>query len=292
MKRYPAHAGTFYPASPVELRKAIESSFLHPLGPGSLPPEPGEYSGGVIGVVSPHAGYIYSGHVAAHGYFRLAQAGAPDVVFLLGPNHYGFGAPLAVDENEYWVTPLGEVRVDTGLAEEMVARERLLSFDFAAHKFEHSIEVQLPFLQYVFGDGFTIVPISMMLQTPEAAARVGGVIADLIAERGLKAYVVASSDMSHYVDARIAREKDMRAIERILALDVEGLYGVVIEEDVSMCGVGPVMTLMEVARRLGYTAPRLLKYANSGDVTGDYRQVVAYASISFEAAGGAEGGSG
>lgn len=285
MKRHPAHAGTFYPATPSELRKAIENSFNHPLGPGRLPPEPGEYTGSVIGIVAPHAGYMYSGHVAAHGYFRLAQAGTPDVVFILGPNHYGFGAPIAIDENEYWVTPLGEVRVNIGLAEEMVARERLLSFDFAAHKFEHSIEVQLPFLQYIFGDRFTIVPISMMLQTPEAAVRVGDVIADLVTEKGLKAYVVASSDMSHYVDARIAREKDMRAIERILALDIEGLYSVVIEEDVSMCGVGPVMVLMEVAKRLGYTAPRLLRYANSGDVTGDYRQVVAYASISFESPG-------
>ena len=282
MIRHPAHAGTFYPDDPDLLRKTIEEAFKHPLGPGRLPPEPGEYSGAVIGVMSPHAGYIYSGHVAAHGYLRLAEAGKPDVVFVLGPNHYGFGAPIAMDENEYWATPLGKVEVDLELEEEMASRERILAFDSAAHKYEHSIEVQIPFLQYIFGDSFKIVPISMMLQTPEASERVGKLIASLIRERGLKAYVVASSDMSHYVDARIAREKDMKALEMVQRLDVEGLYRVVIEEDVSMCGVGPVMTAMVVARELGYSSPRLLKYANSGDVTGDYRQVVAYASVSFE----------
>ncbi len=285
MKRQPAHAGTFYPDTRESLIDAIEKAFMHRLGPGELPPRPPPpYKGSAIGIMSPHAGYMYSGHVAAHGYLRLAEAGEPEVVFLIGPNHYGYGSPIALDESEYWVTPLGEVEVDVELEEEMASLERLFAFDFTAHKYEHSLEVQLPFLQYVFGDEFKIVPISMMLQSPEAASRVGRTIARVIEEHGLKAYVVASSDMSHYVDARIAREKDMRAISRILELDVEGLYRVVVEEDVSMCGVGPVMSLIEVARGLGYTSPRLLQYANSGDVTGDYRQVVAYASIIFERA--------
>lgn len=282
MKRMPAHAGSFYPKDKEELIEAIEKAFLHPLGPGRKPVLGQDYSGKMIGAMVPHAGYIYSGHVAAHAYLRMAEAGKPEVVFIVGPNHWGYGVPIALDENESWVTPLGEVEVDIELSKELATRERLLRFDFIAHRYEHSLEVQVPFLQYIFGSDFRIVPIAMMLQTPEASQRVGKVLSDVIEEHGLKSYVVASSDMSHYVEAKIAREKDKLALDRILSLDYEGLYNVVIEEDISMCGVGPVMTLIYVGKRLGYMNAKLLKYANSGDVTGDYSQVVAYASVSFE----------
>lgn len=280
-KRPAVHAGYFYPAEKRELIEALKNAFLHELGPGKLPEKPGSYTGNLIGVVAPHAGYIYSGHVAAHAYLALAEGGKPDVVFILGPNHHALGAPIALDENEVWETPLGDVEVDFRVSKELASREQIIRFDFQAHAYEHSIEVQVPFLQFVFGEGFTIVPISMMLQTPEAARRVGEAIAGLIMEKGLRAYVVASSDMSHYVESRIAAEKDKVAIERVLSLDAEGLYNAVIEEDISMCGPGPVMALIYIAKKLGYTNVRLLKYADSGDVTGDKSSVVAYASLAF-----------
>ncbi|PLJ76929.1 AmmeMemoRadiSam system protein B [Infirmifilum sp. SLHALR2] len=280
-KRYPAHAGYFYPKDPDSLRRAIEQAFLHRLGPGKLPPRPGSYSGSLIGVVSPHAGYIYSGHVAAHSYYALAEAGKPDVVVIIGPNHHALGAPVAFDENEVWATPLGDVEIDVELEKEIASRESLLRFDLAAHMYEHSIEVQVPFLQFIFESGFKIIPISMMLQTPEGARKVARAIVSVMQEHGVRFYIVASSDMSHYVEASVAEKKDKLAIEKIRSLDLDGLYSVVIEEDISMCGYGPVMTAMEVAKLTGFTNVRLLKYADSGDVTGDKSEVVAYASISF-----------
>ncbi|QOJ78355.1 AmmeMemoRadiSam system protein B [Infirmifilum lucidum] len=280
-KRYPAHAGYFYPKELEALRDAITKTFLHVLGPGKLPPQPPSFTGNLIGVVSPHAGYIYSGHVAAHGYLALAEAGKPEVVVVLGPNHHALGAPVAFDENEVWTTPLGDVELDVELEKEMASREPLLRFDLAAHMYEHSIEVQVPFLQFIFGSDFKLIPISMMLQTPEGARRVARAIVSVMQEHSVKFYVVASSDMSHYVDARVASRKDSLAIEKIKMLDVDGLYNAIIEEDISMCGYGPVMTLMEVARLTGFTKVSLLKYADSGDITGDKSEVVAYASISF-----------
>jgi AmmeMemoRadiSam system protein B len=281
--RSPVSAGYFYPARASELLEALNTCFLHKLGPGKLPEKtPRGYSGSLIGVVAPHAGYVYSGHIAAYSYLALSEGGRPDVVFILGPNHHALGVPIAIDENEAWETPLGQVLLDVSTAKELASRERIILFDYQAHAYEHSIEVQLPFLQFTFHETPRIVPVSMMLQTPEAAVRVGKAIASVITHKKLKAYVIASSDMSHYVESRIAREKDFKAIDKILALDIEGLYDTIIEEDISMCGPGPVMVLMQVARELGYTKAKLLKYADSGDVTGDKSSVVAYASISFE----------
>ena len=278
--RRPAVAGLFYEASREKLLKQLEEAFTHPLGPGSKPPRPGEYTGGVLGIVAPHAGYVYSGHVAAHGYLELARGGAPETVILIGPNHHGMGMPVAASEADAWETPLGTVEVDKDLAKRLVEWSGVLAFDEEAHRYEHSLEVQLPFLQYVFGGGFRIVPISMYLQNPEVSRKLGAAIARAFSELGVKAYVVASSDFTHYEEARRAREKDEAAIDMILKLDEGGLYDVIVERDVTVCGYGAIMALIAAARRLGAEA-RLLKYANSGDVTGDYSSVVGYASIAF-----------
>ena len=278
--RRPAVAGLFYEASRDRLLKQLEEAFTHPLGPGSKPPKPGEYTGRVLGIVAPHAGYMYSGHVAAHGYVELARGGAPDAVILVGPNHHGMGMPVAASEADAWETPLGSVEVDKDLAKRLVEWSGVLAFDEEAHKYEHSLEVQLPFLQYVFGEGFKIVPISMYLQNPEVSRKLGAAIARAFEELGVKAYVVASSDFTHYEEARRAREKDEAAIDMILKLDEGGLYDVIVERDITVCGYGAIMALIAAARRLGAEA-RLLKYANSGDVTGDYSSVVGYASIVF-----------
>mgnify|MGYP000179705028 FL=1 len=277
--RRSAVAGLFYESDPNELREQIRRAFLHKLGPGKLPPPPPPFSGRVLGVVVPHAGYMYSGHVAAHGYFRLAEAGTPEVVFLLGPNHHGLGDPIAASAAEYWETPLGRVKVDLDIGEELAKKSGIVTLEDLAHLHEHSLEVQLPFLQYIFGDEISIVPVSMMIQYPEASRILGYAIADIIKERGLKAYIVASSDFTHYEPAEVASRKDKKAIDRILALDYKGLYDVVEETPVSMCGPGPVMALLAAAERLGAKRAKLLKYANSGDVTGDYSSVVGYASI-------------
>uniref|UniRef100_A0A7C4FBJ7 MEMO1 family protein ENV17_04920 n=1 Tax=Thermofilum pendens TaxID=2269 RepID=A0A7C4FBJ7_THEPE len=281
-KRYPAQAGYFYPKAREELLDAIRKAFLHELGPGELPPAPPSYTGRVIGAVVPHAGYMYSGHVAAHAYLRLAKAGKPEVVIILGPNHHGIGAPVAIDENEAWVTPLGEVQVDMEVAKLLASREELIRFDFSAHLYEHSIEVQVPFLQFVFGNDVRIVPITMLRQDFRGASRVASAIAKVVSEQDLKAYVLASSDMSHYVPAEVARRKDFVALRRVQELDAQGLYDAVIEEDISMCGYGPVMVLIGVAKELGFTRVELLKYADSGDVIGDKSEVVAYAALLFE----------
>lgn len=278
--RRPVVAGLFYEARREGLLRQLEEAFTHPLGPGSKPPRPGEYTGGILGVVSPHAGYMYSGHVAAHGYLELARGGAPEAVVLMGPNHHGMGMPVAASEADAWETPLGLVEVDKELARRLVEWSGVLAFDEEAHRYEHSLEVQLPFLQYVFGGGFGIVPITMYLQNPEVSRRLGSAIARAFEELGVKAYVVASSDFTHYEEARKAREKDEEAINMVLRLDEGGLYDVIVERDVTACGYGPIMSLVAAAKRLGAEA-RLLKYSNSGDVTGDYSSVVGYASIAF-----------
>ena len=279
--RRPVVAGLFYEASKEGLLKQLAEAFTHPLGPGEEPPPPSSYSGRVVGIVAPHAGYTYSGHVAAHGYLELARGGKPESVVLIGPNHHAWGMPVAVSEADEWLTPLGSLEVDKELAKAIVEASDLIVFDEEAHRYEHSIEVQLPFLQYVFGEGVRIVPISMYLQNLEVSRRLGDAIARAFKELDVKAYVVASSDFTHYEEARKAREKDEAAIERILVLDDRGLYNVVIERDATICGYGAIMTLIAVTRRLGAGEVKLLKYANSGDVTGDYSSVVGYAAIAF-----------
>ncbi len=279
--REPAVAGYFYSSEREKLLEELKAAFLHKLGPRKLPERVDRYTGKVIGIISPHAGYIYSGHIAAHGYFLLAENGKPDIVFILGPNHHGIGAPIALSESRTWVTPLGVVDVDYEISKELASREPIIRFDETAHLYEHSIEVQLPFLQFIFETDFKIIPISMLLQSTESSKRVGKVISSIIEESGLKAYIVASSDFSHYVKAEKAAKNDKAAIEFILRLDIEKFYDTIIEKDISICGPGPIMTLMTIAENLGYRDAKVLKYANSGDVTGDYNQVVAYASISF-----------
>lgn len=279
--RLPAVAGYFYPKDRESLREEIKRCFLHRLGPGKLPESASEFTGRMLGLVSPHAGYVYSGPVAAHGYFELALSGKPDVVIILGPNHHAYGDPIALSSCEVWETPLGSLEVDLELSKEIARKSKVASFDDMAHRYEHSIEVQLPFLQFVFGSEFRIVPISMMLQNPEASRLLGIAIASAIKEHGLRAYVIASSDMTHYEPQEVAERKDKLAIQRILELDYKGLYDVVIEQDVTMCGYGPVMTLIVTAKELGAYSAKLLKYATSGDVTGDYSAVVGYASVGF-----------
>ncbi len=282
VKRRPAHAGTFYPADPEELVKAIEASFLHPIGPGKLPVERGVELRTALGYVVPHAGYMYSGPVAAHAYYDLARQKRPRAVVIVGPNHNGIGHVAAVYRGEAWITPLGEVPVDNELGRAIVEATKFFAFDNEAHVYEHSLEVQVPFLQYIYGE-VPIVPIAIYLQTLDVARDLARALAVLIAENGYDIVVLASTDFNHYEPHEVTVRKDEIAIQRILELDDVGLYRVLEEYNITMCGPAAAASLIATARSLGAPRPVLLKHATSGDVTGERDFTVGYASIKFPA---------
>lgn len=266
--RAPVVAGTFYPSDPKTLRHEIENCFRHRLGTGTLPAlKKGKRR--IKGGVAPHAGYIYSGPVASHLYHALAEDGFPEVFIIIGPNHTGYGSSVSVT-TETFQTPLGEATVDTGLAEKLV--KGIIENDPEAHKHEHSIEVQLPFLQYIKQD-IKFVPICMMDQSYETAVEVGKIISSVI--KGKDAVVIASTDFSHYVPKGEAYKKDKLAIDAIMARDAAKLESVVHQHDISMCGYGPVMAMLVA---VGGEKVTLLKYATSGDVV-PMQDVVGYGAL-------------
>lgn len=280
MHRRPAVAGYFYSAELESLRSEV-GRFILPDAPKRR----------VMGAVVPHAGFMYSGPVAGAVYSSIEL---PDVVILIGPNHTGLGAPLSIMAKGDWETPLGVVKINEPLASKLIDKFPRLEMDSLAHMREHSLEVQLPFIQY-FKKVFSIVPIQMMDVRLETCRALGHAVAEVIKELrqqgagGKEAdrwksetpdiLIIASSDMSHYVPAETAREKDFKAIQKILDLDPEGLYRVIRDLDITMCGFGPAVAMLYACKELGATKAELVKYANSGDVTGDYVQVVGYAGV-------------
>jgi hypothetical protein len=274
--RRPAQAGSFYPGQKTSLISEIEKCFLHRLGPGKLPElqEKGERR--VIAAISPHAGYMFSGPVAAHLYFALAQDGIPDTIVILGPNHYGVGTGLSAMDEGTWQTPLGEVEIDSDLAQEICRNSGMIDVDASAHVQEHSIEIQLPFLQYVYGNRFKFVPISMMMQDLESSRNVGKAIAKSVGDNNT--LILASSDMSHYEPQKTAERKDKLAINAVLKLDEEELQNTVESENISMCGYGPVSSAIVAGKLLHGVSAKVTSYQTSGDITGDYGQVVGYLS--------------
>lgn len=266
--RRPSVAGQFYEGDEQSLRSQIEECFTGPLGPGRIP-KFGERKRKILGGIAPHAGYMYSGMVAAHTYTRIVEDGFPRTFVIIGPNHTGRGSGIAVT-NEDWETPLGIAKVDKELAKEI--RRDLVDEDAEAHRFEHSVEVQLPFLQY-FSNDFMFVPVCMGFQDLDSAVSVGKTIARAI--RGKDVVVIASTDMSHYVSPMLAKKKDGMALEAVQAMDAKALYEVVRDQDISMCGYGPVIATITACEGGKAT---LLKYATSGDVH-PMAQVVGYASV-------------
>ncbi|MGC9210017.1 MAG: AmmeMemoRadiSam system protein B [Acidilobus sp.] len=276
--RKPAHAGTFYPATREELLKSIEDSFTHRLGPGSLPRTSQSRVRSSVGYLVPHAGYMYSGPVAAHSYYALAQEGAPKVVVVAGPNHTGLGESASVWRGDAWETPLGQVEVDNEVAKLIVTNSRFFTFDDDAHVYEHSVEVQVPFLQYIFGSSFKLVPIVIKLQTPEVSADLASALVKVMKENAVDLVFIASSDMNHYEPHDVTVRKDLEALKYVESLDPEGLFRVLEAEDISMCGPGPTMTLLYLGKMLGSKRAKILMHATSGDVTGEKDWVVGYAS--------------
>jgi len=277
--RRPAYAGTFYEGASKALRAQIEGCFTHELGPRALPKVVDDKLKRTVALVSPHAGYMYSGPVAAHGYYHLASDGKPNVVVVCGPNHTGSGSGLAVMREGAWSTPLGEVEIDSETADSIVRESRIIDVDDFAHSGEHSIEVQLPWLQYLYGSGFRFVPICFLMQDLQSSKDVGVAVARAL--KGKNALVIASTDMTHYEPQKMAEKKDKMVIETISRLDAEGLYSTVERLQASMCGYGPVIAAITAARELGARDGKLLCYKTSGDIVGDYSAVVGYASLTF-----------
>lgn len=265
--RPPAVAGTFYEGTPERLRAQVDACF-------AANPQPPERKERFIGAVVPHAGLMYSGHVAA-AFYGIAQL--PKRLVILCPNHTGMGHFAAINREGAWRTPFGEIAIDTQLADAFMSRSPLLAEDARAHAREHSLEVQLPFLQHLLGD-FTFVPICLGAHRYEYAENIGRAIADVLREEKDVA-ILASSDLNHYEDQRTTLRKDQLAIDEVLKRNPKELWRVVDEFDVSMCGFIPTTTMLIAANELGATDARLIKHATSGDINGDYAQVVGYASI-------------
>ncbi len=265
MIRRPAVAGMFYPADAAGVAAQM----------GQLWPAAGPKPQPALAVVSPHAGWVYSGAVAAK---TIARVVVPDQVIVLGPNHRGTGRPAAIMTQGSWSMPDGPVELDAAMGARLLARTKILEEDHRAHAQEHSLEVQLPFLRRR-NPGFKLTPIAIARFDLPACRELGLALAEAIKESGRPALLVASTDMTHYEPQESARLKDQQAIDRILELDPEGLYQVVAREGITMCGVIPTVTSLMAALELGATRAELVQYATSGQVNQDFRQVVGYAGL-------------
>ncbi len=266
MIREPAVAGRFYPADPHELTHLINRFTAEFAAKPRVR---------ATACIVPHAGYVYSGHVAGA---VLGALDLPRTFVILCPRHYPQGQALAILSEGAWRTPLGEAQIDAELAAELKRACGLLREDAVAHQHEHSLEVQLPFLQRLKGD-FRFVPIALGTDRFHSFEQLGTAIADVLARHMQPALLIATSDMNHYEPDDITRVKDRKAIERILALDPRGLYDTVRNEGISMCGYGPAVTMLIAAKQMGATSAELVRYATSGEVSGDRNEVVGYAGI-------------
>jgi MEMO1 family protein len=266
MIREPAVAGQFYPANPEQLRSGIQSYL-----------QTGKPRFEAKGVVAPHAGYIYSGAVAGAVYNAVHL---PSRFIILGPNHTGRGRPLSLYPSGQWHTPLGSVAIDEELNRSLLRECGLLTEDAAAHLREHSIEVQIPFLQ-LLTEQPVIAAICVGTADYAALETLGHALARVVKMTAEPVLLVVSSDMSHYEPAEVAARKDHFAIEKMAAVDPQGLYRTIFEKDVSMCGFAPAVALLHACRDLGASAGRLIRYATSGDVSGDFERVVGYAGVAI-----------
>ncbi len=233
----------------------------------------------MVAVVSPHAGYFYSGPVAAHSYLHISSLREPDLIVVVAPNHYGIGSGVSTFQSGEWETPLGRMRVDPVASKQLVELVGVAAFDPDAQRLEHSLEVQLPFLQKIYGSAIPFLPVSLLFQDIETSLAVSKALVEIV--RGRKAVLVASSDLTHYEPAEAAKEKDSALLQHIVRMDVEGFYSTLEGLQVTACGFGAIATVMEAARQLGLTRGELLKYASSGDMTGENLQVVGYGALRF-----------
>ena len=266
MLRQPAVAGRFYPGDSNELRNAVQSFVQSDTMADPIK---------AIGAVIPHAGYMYSGHVAGAVYSRIQ---IPVRSIVLCPNHTGAGPALSIMESGGWITPLGTIEIDEELAGALMSADPQLRDDVIAHRYEHAIEVQLPFLRHLAGPDVRFVPIVVGTSDWSQLEDLGNAVARVV-QTAPDVVVIASSDMNHYESDAVTRIKDRKAIDQILSLDPAGLYDVIQRERISMCGFGPATAMLIAARQLGASSAALVEYATSGDISGDYDRVVGYAGI-------------
>lgn len=266
--RRPAVAGRFYPNDPDDLRAEV-SAYL------SQSPSNEQSPVRAMGCIAPHAGYMYSGHVAGAVFARVQ---IPPRCVLLCPNHTGVGHALSIMSVGAWKTPLGDITIDVEMAERLKECCPALQEDASAHRAEHAAEVELPFLQ-IRQSELKFVPIAVGTGKFEILEDLGKSLGQVIAKQNDPILIVASSDMNHYESDAVTRAKDHRAIEKVLTLDARGLYEVVTQQDISMCGFGPAVAMLTAAVQLGATSAELVKYATSGDVSGDRKMVVGYAGV-------------
>ena len=283
MLRRPAVAGSFYPDNPERLKKVIENCFLDDNLGVSRIPELNVFEGSdyPINVMVPHAGYQYSGAIASHGYCEIVQKGSPEVFIILSPNHTGLGSEISVFNVGEWVTPLGNVEVDSEFADAVISFSDIATSDFSAHIREHSIEVQLPFLQY-FSNDFKIVPITMGSQSFSASSDLANAIYEAGSKLNKSYCVIASTDLSHFNNQEKANKVDGFVLEDIEEMNEFKLFEEVIQYNITMCGYGPVITTILLSKRCNKSTSEILAYGTSGDVTGDLSSVVGYASSIFK----------
>jgi len=266
-------AGGFYSRDRDLLKSELERSFS--IGYGPLP----KMGSGIqpVGAVVPHAGYTYSGLVASYSYGFLRSVIKPDSIIIVGPNHTGYGSDVSVWGEGEWESPLGSLKVDDELGKLLL--KRFPDFDPLSHRFEHSIEVQIPFIQYVYGFDVKIVPICVLDQSIQTMLELGSAIADVAGRK--RVVLLASSDFSHYESHEVVSSIDSHLINAILTMDEKKIYEVADEFDVSACGLGPIVSVVHAMKLLRNVQAQLLQYSTSGEVTGDYTSVVGYASIIF-----------
>ncbi|MEM7826128.1 MAG: MEMO1 family protein [Candidatus Aenigmatarchaeota archaeon] len=272
--RRPIAAGSFYNLSEEGLKKQIAECFSHKLGPKIIKKQ--EF----VAAVVPHAGYVFSGPIASWVYSKIEKAN----YVIIGPNHTGMGAEFAVMKNGLWKTPFGEVVIHEDFAEKLLKECKILEQDVIAHENEHSIEVQLPFLQYRYGNDFKFVPIAVLNEIAddvllENCRIIGKAIANVIKKQKEKWIVLASSDFSHYVPHNTAKKVDLSLIKEIEKLDEEKFFRKISEKNASVCGFGSIAVAISAAKELGAKKAELLKYSTSGEITGDLSSVVGYAAI-------------
>lgn len=264
MKRTPAVAGQFYSGAASRLKSQVEQYITQ-----------GTAKEKVIGIMSPHAGLMYSGLVAGAVYSSIQF---PETFILLGPNHTGLGADVSIMSSGEWEIPTGTFFIDEGVSKNIMQKVPYVSEDMQSHTAEHSLEVQLPFISY-FSDRVKIVPVIVMTASLQECREIGEGIAHCIRKVNYNVIIVTSSDMSHYVSDSVARRFDGFAIDKIINLNPEGLYNIARKKEISMCGLLPAIIMLYAARALGAKEARLVRYATSGEISGDYESVVGYAGI-------------
>ena len=276
MIRKPVVAGSFYPSNSDELNQMIQNCFTHKFGPNNNPPKKGTEQ--IFGIICPHAGYMYSGPIASHSYYEISSHEF-DLAVIIGPNHWVIGSKIATMSDAKWQTPLGISEVDGESSNDLVNIADNIEQDYFSHSKDHSLEVQIPFLQEIFPNNLKILPIIMANQDIDAAKEVGNAISHIAKSK--KTMIIGSSDFTHYEENNFAHKQDMSLIEPILKLDVNGFYETLVERKISACGYGAIAATMIACKNLGSKKGEVLAYATSGDIVGNKESVVGYGSIKF-----------